>query len=120
MTFAPPQGNRPLVAVASSTGKTVDMHLGHVREFRIYGRDQGMVGLIGTRPAPSPGGGSIRWEGVAEVLSDCAYLLVASVGPKPLEVLAAKGLTVIEAEGFVLSLVRQLYGSADFAPENHS
>jgi nitrogen fixation protein NifB len=120
MTFAPPQGNRPLVAVASSTGKTVDMHLGHVREFRIYGRDQGMVGLIGTRPAPTPGGGSIRWEGVAEVLSDCAYLLVASVGPKPLEVLTAKGLTVIEAEGFVLSLVRQLYGSADFAPENHS
>jgi nitrogen fixation protein NifB len=100
------------VAVAS-TGKTVDMHLGQAREFRIYGRDQGMVGLIGTRPAPAPGGGSIRWEGVAEVLSDCTYLLVASAGPKPVAVLAAQGLTVIEAEGFVLSLVRQLYGATD-------
>ncbi|ACU88957.1 NifB/NifX family molybdenum-iron cluster-binding protein [Desulfomicrobium baculatum] len=113
MTYPPPQAHRPLVAVASSTGKTVDMHLGQASEFRIYGRDQGMVGLIGTRPAPAPGGGSIRWEGVAEVLSDCTYLLVASVGPKPVAALAAQGLTVIEAEGFVLSLVRQLYGATD-------
>lgn len=111
MTFHPPQGLRPLVAVASSTGKTVDTHLGQAREFRIYGRDGGMVGLIGTRPAPAPGGGNMRWEGVAEVLSDCAYLLVASAGQKPLEVLSASGLDVVEAEGFVLSLVRQLYGA---------
>ena len=113
MNFRPPQGLRPLVAVASSTGKTVDTHLGQAREFRIYGLDQGLVGLIGTRPAPAPGGGSMRWEGVAEVLSDCAYLLVASVGQKPLEVLRASGLDVVEAEGFVLSLVRQLYGASD-------
>jgi nitrogen fixation protein NifB len=111
MNFHPPQGLRPLVAVASSTGKTVDTHLGQAREFRIYGRDGGMVGLIGTRPAPAPGGGNMRWEGVAEVLSDCAYLLVASAGQKPLEVLSASGLDVVEAEGFVLSLVRQLYGA---------
>ena len=111
MNFPPPQGLRPLVAVASSTGKTVDTHLGQAREFRIYGRDGGMVGLVGTRPAPAPGGGNMRWEGVAEVLSDCAYLLVASVGHKPLEILSASGLGVVEAEGFVLSLVRQLYGA---------
>jgi len=113
MTLAPPQGFRPLVAVASSTGSTVDTHLGQAREFRIYGCDEGTVGLIGTRPASAPGGGDIRWEGLAEVLSDCAYLLVASVGRKPLEILACKGITVIEAEGWVLSLVRQLYGLAD-------
>jgi nitrogen fixation protein NifB len=113
MNFLPPQGLRPLVAVASSTGKTVDRHLGQAREFRIYGRDGAMVGLIGTRPAPAAGGGDIRWEGLAEVLSDCSYLLVASVGQKPLDILASKGLTVIEAEGWVLSLVRQLYGLYD-------
>jgi nitrogen fixation protein NifB len=98
------------VAVASSDGRTVDTHLGHAREFRIYGRDAGLVGLIGTRPAPEPGGGSARWEGLAEILSDCAYLLVASVGPKPREILAARGLAVVEAEGWVTSLVRQIYG----------
>lgn len=113
MTLAPPQGLRPLVAVASSTGSTVDMHLGQAREFRIYGRDEGMVGLLGTRPAPAAGGGDIRWEGLAELLSDCSYLLVASVGQKPLEILASRGITVIEAEGWVLSLVRQLYGLTD-------
>jgi nitrogen fixation protein NifB len=99
------------VAVASSNGRTVDTHLGHAREFRIYGRDAGLVGLIGTRPAPEPGGGAARWEGLAEILSDCAYLLVASVGQKPREILAARGLTVVEAEGWVASLVQQLYGA---------
>ena len=113
MTCAPPQRTRPLVAVASSTGTTVDTHLGHAREFRIYGSDEGMVGLIGTRPAPLPGSGDARWEGVAEILSDCTYLLVAGVGRKPLELLAERGLTVIEAEGYVQSLVRQLYGGID-------
>lgn len=113
MTFAPPQGLRPMVAVASTTGSTVDTHLGHAREFRIYGRVDGVVGLVGTRPAPEPGGGDARWEGVAEILSDCAYLLVASVGGKPMRILAERGLTVIEAEGWVLSLVRQLYSGTD-------
>lgn len=112
MTFVPPHGKRPLVAVASSTGLTVDTHLGQAREFRIYGLEQGVVGLIGTRPAPAPGGGDIRWEGLAEVLSDCSYLLVASVGRKPLEILASRGITVIEAEGWVTSLARQLYGAS--------
>lgn len=110
MHFEPPHSLRPLVAVASSSGSTVDTHLGQAREFRIYGMDGGVVGLVGTRPAPQPGGGDARWAGVAEVLSDCAYLLVASVGRKPLEILAATGLTVIEAEGWVRSLVHQLYG----------
>jgi len=109
MTFVPPHGKRPLVAVASSTGSTVDTHLGQAREFLIYGSDEGMVGLIGTRPAPRPGSGDARWEGVAEILSDCAYLLVAGVGQKPREILASSGLAVVEAEGWVTSLVRQLY-----------
>lgn len=113
MTFAPPQRTRPLVAVASSTGATVDTHLGHAREFRIYGSDEGMVGLIGTRPAPQAGSGDARWEGVAEILSDCTYLLVAGVGRKPLDILAQRGLTVIEAEGYVQSLLRQLYGGIE-------
>jgi nitrogen fixation protein NifB len=42
-----------------------------------------------------------------------AYLLVASVGGKPMRILADRGLTVIEAEGWVLSLVRQLYSGTD-------
>lgn len=113
MTFTAPQGQRPLVAVASSTGSTVDTHLGHAREFRIYGNDQGVIGLIGTRPAPQAGSGNARWEGVAEILSDCAYLLVAGVGAKPLEILAEHGLTVIEAEGYVQSLLRQLYSGME-------
>ena len=47
---------------------------------------------------------------VAEILSDCAYLLVASCGQSPRKSLQAAGLTVIVAEGGVDGLVDKLYG----------
>lgn len=105
-----PAGARPFVAVTSGDAMEVDMHLGQAPQFLIYGPKNGAVGLIGTRPAPAPGSGAARWEGVAEILSDCAYLLTASVGQKPREVLESKGLTVIVAEGGVDGLVDGLYG----------
>jgi len=105
-----PGGLRPFVAVTSSDAQVVDMHLGQAPQFLIYGPKDGAVSLIGTRPAPAPGSGPARWEGVAEILSDCAYLLVASCGQKPREVLQANGLTVIVADGGVDGLVDKLYG----------
>jgi len=105
-----PGGIRPFVAVTSSDAQVVDMHLGQASQFLIYGPQNGAVCLIGTRPAPAQGSGPARWDGVAEILSDCAYLLVASAGQKPRESLQAAGLTVIVAEGGVDGLVDKLYG----------
>lgn len=105
-----PSGLRPLVAVTSSDAQVVDTHLGHAEQFLIYGPQNGTVCLIGTRPAPAPGSGPARWDGVAEILSDCAYLLVASAGQKPREALAARGLTVIVGAGGVDGLVDGLFG----------
>jgi nitrogen fixation protein NifB len=104
-----PSGIRPCVAVTSSDASVVDTHLGQAQQFLIYGPKNGTVSLLGTRPAPAPGSGPARWEGVAEILSDCMYLLVASAGHKPREVLAAHGLTVIIAEGGVDGMVDGLY-----------
>lgn len=105
-----PSGQRPNVAVTSSDAQVVDTHLGHAEQFLIYGPKDGTVCLLGTRPAPAPGSGPARWEGVAEVLSDCMYLLVSSAGQKPRETLAALGLTVIAGEGGVDGMVDGLYG----------
>lgn len=121
-----PGGDRPYVAVASSDGFDVDEHLGHARQFLVYGPKAGpgngpqndpavgpMVGpveLLGVRPAPPAGSGDARWEALAAVLSDCAYLLVSSAGQRPVEYLAGKGLRVIQTEDNIEGLVDVLYG----------
>lgn len=117
-----PGGDRPYVAVASSDGFDVDEHLGHARQFLVYGpkdgpasgpsadRMTGPVELLGVRPAPPAGSGDARWEALAAVLSDCAYLLVSSAGQRPVEYLAGKGLRVIQTEDNIEGLVDVLYG----------
>ncbi len=107
-----PTAGRPNVAVASSNGMEVDLHLGHAVRFLIYGprTQDGLVGLIGARPAPEPGGGDARWNAVAETLCDCFALLVSSAGQRPRTVLAETGLRVLPGEGGVEGLVDALYG----------
>lgn len=105
-----PGGDRPFVAVASSDGFDVDEHLGHARQFLVYGPKDGPVGLLGVRPAPPAGSGDARWEALAAVLSDCAYLLVSSAGQRPVDYLAGKGLRVIQTEDNIEGLVDVLYG----------
>ncbi len=117
-----PGGDRPYVAVASSDGFDVDEHLGHARQFLVYGPTgvppgnspdnlmDGPVGLLGVRPAPPAGSGDARWEALAAVLSDCAYLLVSSAGQRPVDCLAARGLRVIQTEDNIEGLVDVLYG----------
>lgn len=124
-----PGGNRPYVAVASSDGFDVDEHLGHARQFLVYGPTGpvagspdgsvadsmagsmvGPVELLGVRPAPPAGSGDARWQALAAVLSDCAYLLVSSAGQRPVEYLAGKGLRVIQTEDNIEGLVDVLYG----------
>ena len=76
------------------------------------------MALMGPRPAPAPGRGAARWEGVAEILSDCAYLLTASAGQKPREALEITGLRVLVAEGGVDGMVDGLYGGGK-KPRKH-
>ncbi len=107
-----PTTGRPNVAVASSNGMEVDLHLGHAAQFLIYGprTQDGLVGLLGARLAPDPGGGDERWRAVAEALCDCFALLVSSAGQRPRTLLAESGLRVLPNEGGVEGLVDALYG----------
>lgn len=110
-----PAPGKPNVAVASSDGLEVDLHLGQAIRFLVYGPrpGDGLPSLIGMRDAPEPGvegGGDARWKALAEVLSDCFAVLASSVGQNPRKALAAQGITVLTTEADVQGAVDVLYG----------
>lgn len=106
-----PSPHRPLVAVASSGGLDVDLHLGMVQQLLIYGcRKDGLVCLRETRPAPQPGLGRQRWQELSDVLSDCCALLTLQAGETPRRVLQENGLRVVLTDGQIEPLVEQIFG----------
>jgi len=106
-----PTTARPNVAVLSSNGMDIDLHLGQAIKALIYGpREDGLACLLTTRDLPEPGSGDNRWEQVAEILNDCFVLLAASAGQKPRDILSRHGLTVLLLEDNVEGTVDVLYG----------
>jgi len=111
MVLPKPTEARPNVAVVSSTGMDVDLHLGHAHKILIYGpREDGLNCLLATREAPEPGMGSARWEELSNLLSDCFVLLTASAGQTPREILSRNGLSVLITDGEIEGTVDVLYG----------
>ncbi|PHR29085.1 MAG: dinitrogenase iron-molybdenum cofactor biosynthesis protein [Desulfotalea sp.] len=103
-------GGKVNVAVVSSNGIEVDLHLGQATQFLIYGpRDDGLTCLLEARDAPLVDPGKNRWEGIADLLADCFVLLVASAGEKPRSVLASKGLKIVITEENIEGTVDCLY-----------
>ncbi|MEW5911104.1 MAG: radical SAM protein [Thermodesulfobacteriota bacterium] len=105
-----PSSQRPHLAVCSSDGFQVDLHLGQADQYLIYGPRDGVVTLLETRPAPPPGAGDWRWQQAALALSDCFAVLAAAAGEAPKRLLAEKGLAVLAQEGNIEGLVDELYG----------
>lgn len=106
-----PLKDKPNVAVVSSNGIEVDLHLGHAVKFLIYGpREDGLACLLEARDAPEPGSGNNRWKEAAELLDDCFILLVASAGETPRRVLAEEGLALLITEENIEGTVDVLYG----------
>jgi nitrogen fixation protein NifB len=96
-----PEDERPYVAVATLEGVLVNQHLGEAERFSVFARDAEGFHLVEKRQAPAPGGGSQRWQALAETLKDCRALLVASAGGSPTAVLATEGIEVIMMEGLI-------------------
>jgi nitrogen fixation protein NifB len=113
-TLLPKPGKeRPNVAVVSSNGMEVDLHLGQAQKILIYGPRCGdeLPSLLAVRNAPEAGAGSARWETLArECLFDCFALLAAKAGENPQKVLAEQGVKVLLAEDGIEGLVDVLYG----------
>ncbi|THB78014.1 MAG: radical SAM protein [Desulfobulbaceae bacterium] len=107
---AGPSRERPNVAVVSSNGMEIDMHLGKAEKILIYGpREDGLPCLIDVREAPPPGGGVNRWEVLAESLSDCFALLTANAGQSPRKIFAAQGISLKICNDDINGCVEQLY-----------
>lgn len=108
-----PSKERPNVAVVSSSGMEVDLHLGQAANVLIYGPRSGdeLPSLLTVRDTPEAGAGDSRWEALArECLFDCFALVAAKAGENPQKVLAEQGIKVLLAEDSVEGLVDVLYG----------
>ena len=106
-----PTPERPNVAVVSSNGMDVDLHLGHAAQVMIYGpREDGLACLLEVRGAPEPGSGVNRWKQLSSMLSDCFVLLAASAGERPRDVLSRNGISVLITDGGIEGTVDVLYG----------
>ncbi len=105
-----PSRKRPNVAVASTSGMDVDLHLGHAGKLLIYGpRDDGLTCLLESRETP-PAGSPDRWKSLAAVLPDCFALITSHAGVAPRQVLAEEGIRVIFSEDQIEGMVDVLYG----------
>jgi len=106
-----PTKARPNIAVVSSNGMEVDIHLGQAYQVLIYGpREDGLTCLLGTRPVPEPGTGSSRWDELAKTLHDCFAILAASAGESPRRILGRHGVTVLITDSEIEGTVDVLYG----------
>lgn len=105
-----PQPNRPNVAVVSSNGMDVDLHLGHAGKVLIYGpRGDGLTCLLEARALPKPGTGAGRWRELATVIDDCFAILTASAGENPRKILSENGVRVMVTEEPIEGCVDMLY-----------
>ncbi len=107
-----PSKARPNVAVASSNGIDVDLHLGQTGQMLIYGpRKDGLACLLEARPTPHSGTGNNRWQTLAATcLKDCFAVLAANAGENPRTVLAKQGIGVLLGGDDIEATVDLLYG----------
>jgi nitrogen fixation protein NifB len=110
-TLPKPRKEQPNIAVVSSNGMDVDLHLGQAPQLLVYGpRDDGLNCLLECRPAPSSGTGNDRWDILAGTIPDCFALLAASAGERPRQVLDSHGIQVIITQENIEGTVDLLYG----------
>ena len=100
---------RPYVAVATLEGALVNQNLGKARELFIYGRKDGEIVFIESRKTPEPGQGMKRWEKLAETIDDCRALLAHAIGHNPREVIAKKGIDILELDGMIDEAVEAVF-----------
>ncbi len=96
-----PGEDRPYIAVASLEGVLVNQHLGEAEQLNIYTKDESGFRLIEQRRTPPAGSGSQRWADLADALSDCRAVLVASAGQAPREALVSRGIKLVMMEGLI-------------------
>ena len=96
----------PKIAVATTSGVTIDEHFGHAKFFRVYELKEEGYEFIEIRDAVaacqhSLGHDTTRFDKIIELLSDCDALLVQKIGPGAAAYLIEKNVRVFEVSGGV-------------------
>ncbi|MDR2859951.1 MAG: radical SAM protein [Mediterranea sp.] len=100
---------RPYIAVATTDGISINQHLGRSSYLLIYRGHEGAGELFEKRSIASCLDSDNRWNSLAEVLSDCAVLLVSHIGQAPLQVLRSKGIYVEAVDGPINEIVKSIF-----------
>jgi nitrogen fixation protein NifB len=108
---------KPFIAVATADGKRINQHLGQAANLLIYQLKDGQVELRENRPT-SLRHKSDRWNDIADILSDCAILLVNGIGQTPLRVLTNRGVVVESVSGNITEIAGILYAGKPM-PDNY-
>ncbi len=112
-----PQADRPNVAVLSSNGMDINLHLGQAVKVLVYGpRGDGLACLLEARKLPGSGTGSRRWKELAAVIPDCFALLTSGIGNAPRKILSENGIRVVVTEENIEGCVDVLYGGGKKGP----
>jgi nitrogen fixation protein NifB len=106
-----PTPGKPNVAVISSNGVEIDLHLGKANKVLVYGpREDGLACLLEVRDTPAAGGGAARWRELAVLLDDCFVLLAAQAGETPRQILAERNIPVVITDDQIEGVVDSLFG----------
>lgn len=105
-----PSKIRPNLAVASSNGMDINLHLGQAEKLLIYGpREDGLPCLLETRSTPKNGQAN-RWQTLADIFPDCFAILASQAGDEPRRQLAQSGIELLLLDDQIEGVVDTFYG----------
>ena len=115
--------NTNKVAVVSSDGINLDLHFGEANDFIIYELKDGIYKKSDIRAIPPKNihpnkeGGRIggccfrdeeQLEKIAEIISDCEYLLINKIGNHPSRILQRQDVFILETNGTINERLKKL------------
>jgi nitrogen fixation protein NifB len=106
--LAHPQIPNAYVAVASSDGARVNVHLGEADYLLIYYISSSKPKLVGLRRIPPLTTEGSRWTTLATLLHDCQLLLTAGIGPLPKSLLQQHGMQIRTVRGRICDLLEKI------------
>jgi len=97
------------IALASSTGLTVDEHFAKATAFYVYVRSEDQFILEGKRICRCPAGHNDEsFDAIIELLSDCKAIFVNRIGAGAAHYLIQKGVRVFDAPYLVDTVLEQV------------
>ncbi|WP_080905592.1 radical SAM protein [Parabacteroides sp. Marseille-P3160] len=102
MTTEESDMTRKNVAVATSTGSRVDLHIGEASEFWIFEQSRNGYRFIEKRTTAGADTCDDKWANLSKsAFSDCQAVLVSGAGRTPINVLQRNGIRVIQMKGLI-------------------